>query len=397
MHMTKTLSQVGIIIFVYYIAYYTFVGLINPVPALGDSWDYHIPISNSILNGSFWYPPHTKTIGQYFPGSSEAINSILILLHVPLTLSNIVAVIVLFFVCFKLGLVFRLKYYSSLLFASTICTLNVFVRWYNAVSIDVWVGVFFLLGIIFLERPQKSLIYFLKLGFVLGMLLGSKYTGVAFVLILLVVYHRNFLNNFALKQIIVFLIPFSVFGIFWYARNYIFLRNPFYPLAMLGFKGINYYRDPIYNEILKRPLVMFNAVFGEYNIWLLFVFAFVVIFLYKRFSKKQIKIFGINRLFLLGVLNLILLLNFPTSYQPWVMVSSMRYSYPTFIPLILCIFILASYYKKEHILGLIAIGNMLMSLSTVYYPKLTLIYIPLSLTIIYLIEKYKTTSLIKMS
>jgi hypothetical protein len=394
---TKTIAQISIFIFLYYIVYYTYLGLIHPIPALGDSWDYHIPISQSILDGSFLHPPTGKKviIGRYFPGSSEAINSLLILLHIPLTLSNIFAVIVLFFVCFKLGLIFHLRYYFALLFASTIATLNLLVRWYNAVSIDIWIGVFFVLGIILLERPHKKTKYFLQLGFVLGMLIGSKYTGCYFVLLLIIMYYKNILSNINFRNIVVFFIPFSFFGLFWYIRNYIFMHNPFYPLPVAGFKGVNYYQDSIFKELIKNPYMIFNAVFGEYNIWLLLICIAICFFIYKKLSKKQIKVFGINRLFLIGIANLLLYLTFPTGHQPWIMVSSLRYSYPTFIPLILWVFLLMSYYKKEKLLGFISIANMPMVLSMAYYPKLTLIYIPLGFLVKYFFDKYEKRSINK--
>ncbi len=389
MQIIKTLSHVGIIIFLYYVVHYAYIGLINPVPAPGDSWDYHIPISKSILDGSFLHPSDYKVVGQYFPGSSEAINSLLIILGIPLTLSNILAVIVLFFVCFKLGLIFRMRYYWSLLFATTICTLNVFVRWYNAVSIDVWLCIFFLLGVILLEHPKKEIKYFVKLGFVLGMLIGTKYTGCIFFLLLLIVYFRSIIRYLNLKNLIAFFIPFSIFGLFWYVRNYIYLQNPFYPLPVLGFKGVNYYQVNVLDETLKQPFQMFDAVFGEYNIWILIIFLTFGFFLYIKFYKKQINIFGINRLYILGFVNLFLYFTFPTSAEPWVMVSSLRYSYQAFIPLILCAFLLASHYKKGYLLGFLAIGSMINVVTMAYHPKLTLIYFPLGLLVIYIFNKYE--------
>src|SRR3989344_5333773 len=133
----KIFARIGLLIFLYLVFYHVYVGILNPITAPGDSWDYHIPISKSILNGSF-LDPSNFTTKQYFPqlnpGSSEVFNSVLIFLNIPLTLSNILASVVLFFCCFALGRRFRLSYYSALLFASTIGTLTAVTRWFNSVS-----------------------------------------------------------------------------------------------------------------------------------------------------------------------------------------------------------------------------------------------------------------------
>src|SRR5579859_7875921 len=184
----KVIANVGIIIALYYFTYYAYLGIIHPIPAPGDSWDYHIPISQSILNGSFLQMPHVTVPQRYYPGSAESINSLLILFHIPLTLSNIGAMLVLLFCLFKLARVFEMNKYYALLYAVSFITLNAVVRWQNAISIDVWVAVFFTLAIILLENPKKSIAYFLKLGFVLGMMIGSKYTTFYFLIIFLLFY-----------------------------------------------------------------------------------------------------------------------------------------------------------------------------------------------------------------
>jgi len=230
---TKTFAYVSLLILSYRIVYYAYIGIIHPIPALGDSWDYHIPISQSILSGTFLTLPHATVAQWYYPGSAEAINALFLLLHIPLTLSNLFAVLVLFVVCFVLGRTFRLHFYLSILFAAMVCGLNVFVRWYNAVSIDVWVAVFFLLGIILLEKPRKSYLYFATLGFVLGMLIGSKYTACLFAVILVVLYWKPIISNISFGRLITFIIPFSIFGLFWYIRNAVLKHNPFYPMPLL--------------------------------------------------------------------------------------------------------------------------------------------------------------------
>lgn len=388
MNQLKIIVFCAVIIWCFYLVYYTYSGILNPIVSAGDGRDYHIPISQSILNGTFLHPEHFKLMQWYYPGSAEAFNSILILLHIPLTLSNLFPIVILAFALFKLGMTFRLNYYSSILFAITFVTLNVLVRWYIAVSIDVWLAVFFVFSIILLEKPEKTYWYAARLGFVLGMLIGSKYTADYFIVLLILVYIKNIWKVLSLTRFTVFLIPFSLFGLFWYVRNYIYMQNPFYPMPMLGFKGqMILLNDTISTQLLSHTGTMLNAYFGEYNIWSFLIFIAFGVYVYKKVRNKKLSIYGINRVYIIGIVNFLLFLTFPTNSQPWIMVSSFRYSLPTFIPLILGVFMVCNYYKKDILLGFSAIGSMLMVLTMSYYPKLTIFYILLAFILMYIIEK----------
>ncbi len=386
----RTLSYAALFVALYTLSYYVYHGLTHPVPLPGDSWDYHIPIAHTILSGVFLHPSGFRLPQWYYPGSSEAINALFILLRVPLTLSNVFAAVVFFFCLFKLGLVFRLRFFYSLLFALTGSTFNVIVRWLNAVSIDIWVGVFFILALILLENPRKSSRYFLALGFVLGMLIGSKYTGLLFIVSLFLFYGRSVWKVVSTKRFSLFMIPFSVFGLFWYLRNYLSTGNPVFPTPVLGlpskdvFGGMN-----VFNVMWTHPSAMLDSAFAEYHMWVL---AFVVgcAWLFYRFIiKQQREMDALIRLFLLGLLNLIFYLAFPTSEQSWIMVSSFRYSLPAFIPLVLGVFLLGQRYKKEEWIGYVTLGNMLITLTLAYHPKLVFFYVPLGPSIIYWLEKHQ--------
>lgn len=393
----KLLANVCLLIALYYFVYFTYTGIRQPIPALGDSWDYHIPIAQTILDGRFLNPSNFVLAQWYYPGSSEAIISLFIFFHIPLTLSNIFAVIVLFFGLWKLGGIFKLRYYYALIFSLTFITLNVVVRWLNAVSIDVWVGVFFVLAIILLENPKKSLLYFAKLGFVSGMLIGSKYTAFLFAVVLLGFYIKSTIKVVNLPRILVFIVPFSIFGLFWYVRNYLLMHNPFYPLEIWGFKGKLLFTDRVWNIFLKHPLQMFDSAFSEYKIWSFVVLIALGWLAYQYLIKKHYYLDSIKKLFLLGLINLLFYFTFPTSEQPWIMVSSLRYSLPVFIPLILGVFLLAAKYKKEEVIGYIAIGNMIMVVSLAYHPKLVLLYLPLAIIIFYFMDRYEKKNFTKMS
>jgi membrane protein implicated in regulation of membrane protease activity len=61
---------------------------------------------------------------------------------------------------------------------------------------------------------------------------------------------------------------------------------------------------------------------------------------------------------------------------------------PAFIPLILGVFLLAAKYKKAELIGCVVIANMINVLSMAYYPKLVAVYLPLSLAIVYMWNRW---------
>ncbi len=365
----------------YYLVYYIYLGIVSPIPALGDSFDYHIPIAKSILNGSFLTAPFSA-YSHFYPGTSEAINSIFILLNIPLTLSNILASVLLGIGCYFLGKTYKLNKFSSIIFATTIFSLNAILRWMNAVNVDVWVGLYFVIALILLKNPKKSVVYFAKLGLVFGLLIGSKYSAILFSIILFIFYIKDLLKVISLKRVISFLVPFSILGLFWYFRNFMATGNPFYPTPILGLSGKDVFNGTtILSVIIKYPMDMFNAFFSEYKLWFLAIVVAPLILL------KEKKITDTTKLLLLGLVNFVIFLFFPTDNHTWIMVSSFRYSYPVFIPLILGIFLYFNKKEKMDLLSYFVIANMLGVSAISYQPKLILIFLPLGALLIYLFNR----------
>lgn len=302
------------------------------------------------------------------------------LIHIPLNLYNICAITLLFFVTRYLGTLFKLSHGYATVFAVSVCTLNVIVRWINAQTVDIWLASFYLLSLALLIKPKNSWWYYLGLGTLAGFLIGTKYSGPLFVLILFIVYAKNFIKYINFKRLIIFIVPILLFGIFWYVRNYIATANPFYPLDTPLFKGLK--GNPIievqvWKTFLQYPKEMFDAFLGEFMLWALLLLTLPLFLLYCLY-KKRVNILTLLRpLLLLALLNFIIFLILPsgTSYQ--LHVSQYRFSYVVFIPLILCMFLLAQKYHKEEGLAFLSIASMFTLPSLSYHPKLLFFYLPL--------------------
>ena len=391
----KTVAKVSLFIVLYLLLYHFYVALrIKILPWEGDSIDYHIPIAKFILNGQF-FAPSAEIHQQYYPGASELILAAFMFLHIPLNLYNVFAWIILFFVCIKLARVFNLDYYFAMLFATTVVTLNTIVRWLLTQTIDIWLVNFFILSLVLLERPKKSILYFVWLGIFLGMFLGSKYTAIGFFIVLIAFYSNNLLRFLDLKRFAGFLVPFSILGIFWYARNYMLLGNPVYPLNFLFFQGEKLFTDNIWSVTLAHPIQMVNAFIAEYRIWSVAV-VFTPIVLFYLIRSKIANIDVIKKVFLLGIINFIFYPFFPTSNQEWIMVSSLRYSYTAFILIILGFFMIAERFNKRELISYIAIGNMILLHPLTYYPKLVFMYVPFSMLLFMVLKSKKIKEIFKL-
>jgi len=224
------------------------------------------------------------------------------------------------------------------------------------------------------------------------MLIGTKFTAFYYLIILTIFYGGRLLPLLSFKKIIIFLVPFSILGLSWYIRNFILFHNPFYPLYFLGLPFTINFDKQIWNVFLGYPKDMLDAFFGEYKIWV-FSIIFVIFSLVRGFNNSQGKYLLNFEKYKLEIVCLSCFLVFlisPTDTKTWIMVSSMRYSYATFILAILIVFLYCKKIRKLDWLFLCSITSMIMVTSFNYYPKLVFIYGGCSLACCYLLEKYKS-------
>jgi len=376
-------SRIALIILSYVILYFGVNGLTSNYRE-GDSLNYHIPIATAFLNGNIANPAsfQAERFLKYSPGSSEAILAGMMASKIPLNVFNVIGILALLSVCFFTARRFLMEKDYAIIFATSIVTLHTMQRWLNTQVIDIWIAVWFVLLLGLLQKPEKTIKYFIFLGFAAGMLVGSKYSGPLFLLVLGIFYFRKILKVINIERIIAFIIPFSIFGLVWYARNFIVTGNPMYPQGFLMFKdqgfkilNINVWRATfLYPNGLSNFL---NALISEFGLWSFSIFT-PLFLLFKKVRRTNYA-----SLILMGCILFGIFLFLPSDRHYNIAVSVFRYSYPAFITFILAIFLLAKKFKKENLLIIFALSNLLIIPELTYRPKLLFLLLPISLMIFY--------------
>lgn len=373
------MRRVFLLIFLFIILQGFYAGVTTSPKEL-DSVMYHIPIAKSYLTGDIFSSPKSPILHRFFPGASEGILALFILFHIPLNLYNVLGAVCLFFACYFLGKKAGLSKDSSLIFAVSFSSLTGVIRWMNVQIVDIWMVVFYAGALALLIRPEKNNGYFLKLGIAVGMVLGTKYSGPLYASIALIFLWKRQIKITVIR-VITFIIPILILGGFWYARNFFVTGNPLYPISFLSFPGVKDWalEVPVWKSILNYPISFGTAVLSEYLGWSLLVIPAILYSGYELFKKRRLS-FSATML-LLSLCNLIVYLLLPNGASYRVHVSNLRYSYPVFLPLLLCIFFIAKEYKWEKYLSFFALANIFFALQFPYHPKLLIIYIPLALFI----------------
>jgi hypothetical protein len=219
------------------------------------------------------------------------------------------------------------------------------------------------------------------------MLIGSKYTGLFYFIILFVVYIKEITKLLSFKRFLFFLIPFSLLGLFWYLRNFLLTGSPVYPQSILFFKGLegwhSYLSVPLWKALIETPSLMFNAFIQELEFWP-FIFILVPVFLImKNKDKKNLENYKkVNRLLKVSILIALIYLFLPYDNKYLGMVLSIRYIFNLFSILTLIVFIFFQIYKNQIIIVILAIANSLIIFTHPYHPKLTFLYMPLLILIL---------------
>jgi len=335
-----------------------------------------MPIARSFLNGEVLNVPKDANSYINYPGASNAILAIFILFSLPVNWFCLLGWIILFFLLKKLGNHFGLSNPLSLVFATTFTSTLSILRQIPTQSIDVWMGVWFVMLMILLEKPAKTLRYVLLLGTVVGMLIGSKYSGPIYLIVFLV-YAKALFKIVSSKRIVAFLTPVLLIGVFWYVRNYLAWGTPIYPGTLLWMQGIPDLDLPKYmlwKLILAGNVYgFFEALVSEYLIWAFSVIPVGIFFIKNLKHRNQPEMKKIFRL--IAVSFLVLLVSLLLSFKPNFEISNMRYLFPLIILFTLSSFLIAQKYKREKEIAVVALLNAVAAVSyLVYHPKLVILF-----------------------
>lgn len=385
----KIISTLLLIILAYFLVTNFFLAIKLP-PAGGDSYWYHVPIAKNILNGNFIFQENIVQIEQWYPGASEGILAIFIFLGLPVNLFNILGILILSIVLYKFGYTYLNNKTLSLIFSLSLATSYGIFRLALSQNIDIWVAIYFLILLMLFEKPKNHDLYFLICGFFSGMFVGSKYAALLFFLVLLLVYGKRFIKNLNVKRILLFLVPFTIFGLFWYIRNLVLTGSPFYPQSILFFKGLpgwhSYLSVPIWGAFIKTPRLMLDAYISEFMIWPALFLVIPLFLIYVKKSNKNYNFLSqLKRILTISVLFFLIYLFLPYDNLYLGMLLSVRYIYSIFILLALTVFLIAQKFKAENILAVMLLTQTFVLFYQPYHPKLLFIYEPLVFGFILLI------------
>jgi hypothetical protein len=360
--------------------YFVYFGLVKTPFELKevDSLTYHIPLAESFAKGDFINLCHIRQGLGFYPGVGEIILSLFMKLRIPLGFFNILALILLFFGLKRLGKSFKLKKDISIIFAASFCFLPTILRLVPVQKNDIWLAVFFVYSFVFLKAPKSKISYFIKLGILLGALIGIKYSGILVAISLLVVFWKDIKKYINFRNSLALFSPILIIGGFWYLRNYILFENPFYPVGLFSFRPHHDFINIIWDSLIRVSLnkgdflLITQAFLSEFLFW-----SFAPLIVCYFLIKKGKSISGdIKKLGFLSFFLCLSLLPQPAGSFYQSAVSLMRFFYPFMITVMLLLFIIAREFKFLKLLSFMAVLSSMAVLPQFdYYPKLIIIWL----------------------
>ena len=375
----KVISAICIFIFIFVFIYF-FYHAVTTTPELineSDSLDYHIPIAQSIEENGLFSPPKLNLGLGYYPAVGESILSLFMRLEIPLNIFNLFSLCILFYISSKLSLAWGVKKPFNYIFAFVITTANSVLRLVLAQTIDIWLAIFFAWSLYLYKNFKNTSFYFFTLGSALGMLLGVKYSGIFYVTLLLIIFGKYLSNLREPRKLVAFIVPFLLFGLSWYIRNYLLVGNPIYPGRLLDLphdaqftlQDDNPFRTLLF--VKSGYINLFQSLISEYLFWgLTFLFLPAVIF----YHKEKAKFGNIKLLSLISILSFVIFLFLPS--RPQNIVSDIRYLFPSFMTAVLTFFLLS---QKKGFLIELSVVALLGSVATLsqfdYRPKIIILWL----------------------
>lgn len=236
-----------------FLAWVLFLGVIFP-PVDWDGNAYHLSYAADLVQNHNLYDVPTSMIWiPAYPKGGEFIQAWTLLLSHNDTLVDltqlpflVLGIVSLYAVARNVGISKRSARYVALLFSFTPSALNQLTTGY----VDVMMATTFFAGLALVLQRNYRKLDFLLIGIIFSLLISIKSSGIYMVAILLLpvlfnLYgqHRLALKRYALPALLT-ASP-SVFGLYWYIKNWILYGSPIYPFGfqIAGrtlFHGLNY-------------------------------------------------------------------------------------------------------------------------------------------------------------
>jgi len=362
----KSLSKVYLLIAGFFLVYFSYQAFIT-APSEGDSLAYHLPIARNIID-NVWtdfekVDASVNGLLQYYPASSHVILAFFVWLNIP-QFFNVFGLVILGFISFHLGKSIGLKNESAVIAAISIVSLTSLIRLVLTQTIDIWLAVWFVAALdsLYTFRPATKMV--LYAGVALGMLIGTKYTGPFFALLLLTIFRNKFLTKRFMNHSIYFVISIVVLGLFWYLRNFIAKGDLFYPASHPLFHLDEAYTWQTVFASPKSLGFFLQALVSEYGIWVFGLMTMPVIIFSKKINKTT-KTFAS-----IALLSFFIHLLLPAS--PDNTLSDLRYAAPTFIAAIFTLFLYVKERGRGFELALLGLMPLLavFSLKVSHQPKI---------------------------
>ena len=177
---------------VYFSLFFLRIAIIS-VPSEGDSLMYHIPKALSVLNGTIFSSLKFTYENATYPGSTELLLAVLMIFRIPLNLFNVVSWMILAMSLYMYGRC-MLSRLTRIVWVLSVVLLPSMIRLLFTQTADIWLAVFFLWSLITIPLLKKHILFSLFLGFSLGMLIGSKFSGPLFAIAIGFVYGLSLIH-----------------------------------------------------------------------------------------------------------------------------------------------------------------------------------------------------------
>jgi hypothetical protein len=364
-----TLFSIFPILFAILVTLWNFIVPLNEI----DSLAYHLPImANIVRTGGIWDVFHSGFVGPntFFPANHEAIQAFFYLLTGNIYFNFLVTLFGFFLFYFTLRDLFRFEKFSSwVAFFSILVISSVPFLFMQFQNFQVDLFVLFLLGaaisVLFSAIRDNNIKELYKFSAIIGILLGTKYTALPQILILLpIVFAAGYLLRKYWRHFFIITAIIMLLGGIWYIRNWIVAGNPIYPfnlhVGIINFEGHKALADSMQNtSILSylnsgniKDLIVyifhyqgFSTLIG--NASLLFIPFILLVLTFLLFKKKYL----FCSVFLYLILTeSIYYFSSPYSYTLWD--QTIRYSSPIFAIIPVLFFTVAHHSKTAKYLVL---------------------------------------------